>query len=235
VERDLYTFAGATRVQGEVAGDVIARTGRLSVSPSARVAGDLRAHVSRDEQVSVAPGTVAGATRIILPEIEQPRSRFLRPGFYLWQLVRLGAAFVTGLVLFWLFPNWFQERVAALPDVLRALGVGFLILVATPVAVILVAVTLVGLPIALFSLVLWLAALYAAMIFVAAWLGQTLLHSDARTLKSFALPLLAGLAIVLALTAVPYLGFLVRGIVLLLGLGLLAKALQATRLRREDA
>ncbi len=233
VDRDLYAFAGETHVQGEIGGDLVARTGRLSVSSPARVEGDLRAHVNREEQVSVAPGAVAGNTQITLPEPKETTSRFLTPGFYLWQLARLGAAFTTGMVLFWLFPSWFAAEAETLPAILRTLGSGFLVLVVTPFAVILIALTIVGLPVALFTLVLWLASLYAALIFAGAWLGEALLHSGRQNFKAFGISLLAGLGVLIALTAAPYLGFLARFGVLLLGLGLLARALRGRRVMRR--
>jgi hypothetical protein len=167
----------------------------------------------------VEPGVViSGQTKTLLPP--PPPSRFARPRFYLGQGIHLAAALLTGLVLYWLFPILFAARLEKTSSALRALGIGFLVLVATPAAAIVAGITLVGIPLALLALAAWLAALYLAKIILAASVGQAIRRSPPGRAASFALDLLIGLAIVFVAINLPYLGGWMHFLMLLLGLGL---------------
>ncbi len=217
--RDVTFAAGAAEVRGDVGRNLQAAAGNITLASTARVNGDLTAHVDKKEQLQIDPGaTIRGKTQIKLRQARP--SRYTQPKLYFWQAVRLGAALLTGLVLFWLLPFLLAARVESTSSTLRAAGIGFLILVATPIAAVIVAVTLVGLPVALLGLVIWLAGLYLAKVFVAALVGQTLMKSPVNKPGSFALALLLGLFLVFLAINLPYLGGLIHFLVLLLGLGI---------------
>jgi cytoskeletal protein CcmA (bactofilin family) len=219
VGRDLMAFAGATRLRGEVARKADVRTGGLHVEGSGRIGGDLLAHVEHADDVRLDPGAqIAGRTetRVLPPR----KSRYLRPGFYVWRAIWLVAAFVSGLLLRRLHPDLFPLRLPDGRSLPRALGTGFVTLVALPAAAILAAVTLVGLPLGLFGLALWLAALYVAPLLVAAPVGRLLLQRPGGPPASFAPPFLLGLLVLTLITNVPYVGCLVRLAVVVLGLGI---------------
>jgi len=219
VGRDLLAFSGLTNLRGEVARNLSAWTRRLRVEGPARVGGDIIAHVDKKENVFVDPGaSVGGKTETRLPV--DRRSRFSDPGFYVWKAVWLAAALVTGLLLNRLFPALFAGRLADARTLLRSLGIGFVALVAAPVAIVLVGLTMVGLPLALLALGLWLAALYLSSILVSALLGRTVLSRREGQGPSFALALFVGLLILAVAGSMPYLGGLVRALVLPIGLGL---------------
>lgn len=220
VGRDLVLFSGSTNFRGNVGRNLRTRTGKLTVLAPAHVGGDLTAYVRKADYVQIDPGaTIAGK---VDTQIRGPReSRYVRASFYFWQAVRLAAALVTGLVLFWLFPALSTLRPQSGGELLKSVGVGFLILVAVPVGAVLVGITLVGLPIGLMGLAAWLTALYLAKILVAAYVGQQLLARPASAAPSVvALPLLVGLVLVLVAINLPFVGKLVHLLTLLLGLGL---------------
>lgn len=219
VDAEVVAVASSVEVRGTIGKHLRAYCGYLGLWVPARVGGDVEAHVGKAKDVFVEPGVVVtGKTKTFLPA---PRpSRYARAGFYLGQGVRLAAALLTGLVLYWLFPLLFAARLEKTSAALPALGIGFLVLVAPPVAAILAGITLVGLPLALLGLAAWLAALYLAKIIVAALIGQSIRRSPLGQPKSFALDLLIGLAIVFVVINLPYLGGWISFLVLLLGLGL---------------
>ena len=153
--------------------------------------------------------------------LRPPRaSRYAQPRFYIRQGLRLAAAFVTGLLLFWLFPFLFGARLESGGAILRSCGVGFLVLCATPIAIVLVGITLIGLPIALLGLMLWLAGLYLAKIVVAGFVGRALLNPAEGQTGAFVRALLVGLLIVFVAVNIPYVGRWISFLVLLLGLGM---------------
>lgn len=220
VGRDLLAFGGFTNLRGEVVRNASAWTGRLRVEGPAKIGGDLTAHVEKKDNVVVDPqATVGGKTETLLGG-KRHGSRYARPGFYVWTAIWFAAAFVTGLLAHGLFPSLFAARPVSGLSILKSLGIGFVALVAAPVAIVLVALTMVGLPLALLALALWGAGLYLSSILVGALVGRTVLARGEGAAPPFAPALLVGLAIVTVAVNIPYLGGLLRLLVILLGLGI---------------
>lgn len=236
VGRDATLFVAMADVRGTIGRNLTARTNSLTLLAPARVGGDLVVYVEkkREKDVHVDPGaTVVGKTDIHVTAERRPSGlgRYSQPKFYLQQGLSLAVVFLLGLVLFWLFPALFPGRLDTASEVLRAAGVGFLALVAPPVAALILCIILLGIGLIagvvliaqlfpLLILVLWLLALYLAKVFVGAFLGQALLRPPAGQRAPLAVPLLAGLVIVVVALNVPYLGGLFRFLVWLLGLGI---------------
>jgi hypothetical protein len=224
VGRDLITFAGITNLRGNVARDASAWTGKLRVDDQARVGRDLTIHVDKKDNVSIEPGaTVVGKTETRLPEKGKTphRSRYARPSFYFWKMVWLAAAFLTGLILHGLAPLLLAQTLPERTSVWASLGIGFLILVATPVAAVVSCITVVGLPLGLILLASWLVALYASWLVVGPIVGRALLARKDTPPPPFALVLFVGLLTLTVVGNLPFIGGLVRFVVLLLGLGIL--------------
>jgi cytoskeletal protein CcmA (bactofilin family) len=215
--RDLITGAGVMDLRGEVGRNVKFAGGQVSLSGTSRVGGDLDARVGKEENVSIATGAVIGGNKNIALNQRAPRqSRFLTVRFYVWQIVRILAAFVTGLILFKLIPALVPTRIVSGMDWLKAGGIGFITLVTVPVAFIVLAVTVIGLPIAILSLALWGAGLYFAKIVVAEFIGRSMMQTRS------AMSLLAGLVVVVVAVNLPWIGTLISFLLLLLGLGAIA-------------
>lgn len=218
VGRDAWVAGGPLDVRGSIGRNLTARTDHVTLVAPARVSGNLDACVPKKENVRVDSGaTVAGKSETHLLPAEV--SRYLQWKFYVGEAICLVGALVIGLLLHWLFPAAFTFRADTAVEILRKLGVGFLLLVATPIAAILVAITLIGLPLGLISLALWLLGLYLAKIFVAAWVGQTWMEPPPGKVGPFVLALLLGLVIVYVAMNLPYVGGLLHFLIFLMGLG----------------
>jgi len=87
---------------------------------------------------------------------------------------------------------------------------------------VLIAITLVGFPVSLMLLAFYLTAIYLAKIWVGAFLGQKLLKPAEANKSDWLLGLLVGLLILTIVEFIPYLGGLVRFVVVCLGLGAFA-------------
>lgn len=248
VGRDATLFAATADVRGTIGRNLTARTDRLTLLAPARVGGNLTAYCKKEKAVHIDPGvTVAGKTETRIAKHEpSAASRYMRPKFYLQQGLGLAVVFLLGLLLFWLFPALFPARLDTASGVLRAAGVGFLALVAPPVAALILSIILLGIGLVagmvliaqllpLLILVLWLTALYLAKVFVGAFLGQALLRPPAGQRAPLAVPLLAGLVIVFVALNVPYLGGLFRFLVWLLGLGIVVAQVRSYWRRPQSA
>ena len=91
------------------------------------------------------------------------------------------------------------------------------------VALLVLAVTLVGIPLALIGLALYLASLYVGSIVVAGLVGMTVVHPRGEGWGAFGLALLAGLALTIVAANTPFVGILIKILVVLLGLGLITE------------
>jgi cytoskeletal protein CcmA (bactofilin family) len=255
VARDLAVGAEHATLDGMVGRDVIFGGDRLEIAAvvgrhvdarwveslrlrdGARVAGNVDAHLPEGDEVDRAPGaTVSGEVRVLPRESRHERyfAHYAEPAFYLMHALAFVAAFVFGILLYALVPGLFEARVHTSREFFRALGLGFVALVVPPIAILAVALTVIGIPAAVLSLFVYVTALYTAEIVVGTWLGRTLLPPRDDSMYALGRSLLAGLAILVVLEHIPFLGPPISVIALLMGLGLLVeRARQLPQLRGE--
>ncbi|HEY7456325.1 MAG TPA: polymer-forming cytoskeletal protein [Solirubrobacterales bacterium] len=218
---DVVLVAGDVTIRGRVVGDVVTIAGRARVLPSGRVVGDL---IYVDEPPLVAPrATVTGKTERwswddldVFPYVAAAA---------LWLAVTVSLA-LLGVLLLLLAPRAADAVFAqAQSRFWTAVGVGAGIFIALPLLVLVAAVTLVGLPLAI-GIALALLPLAAIAYVATAWvLGRALVKPPANRHLSF----LVGLAILRVVSLIPAVNVLVWLGAFLVGLGLLAAAIAATR------
>jgi putative zinc finger protein len=221
IDENATMFAAQSGIEGTIGRDVNVFAGSMNVSAPAHIGGGLTARVSRTENAYIAPGaTVSGKTNIEAP---QPApSRYSRLSFYVWQTIWLAAAFIAGLVLFWLVPSFSRARFDNANDLVVSAGLGCIALIAAPVAAIIAMITLVGLPLGLIGLSVWMLGIYLAKIIVAGFLGRSLLTNMGDAQPALPLVLLAGLVPVFIAINLPFIGGLINFLLIVLGLGTLA-------------
>jgi len=217
-------FSGNADVSGSIGRDLTvsgaSREGGLTLTSTARVGGNLSAHVRQLNHVHIADGaTIAGKRDI---QVQVRESQFTRPRFYFHQAIWFAAALLVGFLGLLLFPGFFQATTQAVGSGWLSLGLGLGVLAGVPVAMIVIGVTLVGLPISLMLLAVYLTAIYLAKVWVGAFLGRILLKPSGTTKGDWVLGLLVGLLILTIVGFIPYLGGLVRFGVVCLGLGAFA-------------
>jgi len=219
IAENAIVFAAESNIEGTIGKDAYIRAASIRVSAPARINGSLIGRAARPENVHIDPGAViAGKTDVQGP---RPRpSRYATLSFYVWQTIWLAAAFLTGLLLFWIVPALSRLPLATTRDMLASAGVGFIVLVGIPIAAIIAAVTLIELPLGLIALACWLVAIYFAKIVVAGFVGRSLLEKG-DTHAPIALILLAGLVPIFIAINLPYVGALVNFLLIILGLGML--------------
>lgn len=230
---NVTVFAGEGTVEGAVGKDFTAysaratgwgpfrssgRGGLFYVMAPAHIGRNLTLKVDNSGNARVDSGaTIGGRTDIRIPQ-PQP-SKYRTATFYVWQTIWLAAAFLTGLVLFWLAPPFARAYLDTSRALLIAGGIGLLAIAGAPVAAIIAGITLVGLPLGLMTLALWMAAGYLAKIVLAGFLGRALLASHGNAQPSKALMLLTGLVPVFIAINLPYVGGFIEFLFIVLGLG----------------
>lgn len=226
VGRDFVSFSGTFDDVGTVGRNLQAYVDSLTVSKSGRIGGNLEAHVRHAQDVNVESGASIGGKTQVLIRGKEP-NRYATSHFYYWRAIWLAGAFILGLLLYLMAPGLFTGRL----DTGSALGwsllIGLAVFFATPLAAILACFTLIGIPAAVVALVLWLIIwIFVAKVFVGAALGRSLLRRRPRE-APFALALLIGLIVVFIAVNLPYIGFWLSLLVVLVGFGLLASGVRS--------
>lgn len=232
VGRNAFLSGGNVVIGGRVEGDVTVDADRLTVLASARIQGRLKYTSNRPAEIQEGAQISGGVER--LSQRLRPR-RMVRPfpfGF-VWRLVEGLWLLALGLVVLAIAPR----AVARVAERIRSrfgysLLTGFVLLVVVPVAAIIVALTFVGIPLGAVLMLLYGATLISAQIFPAAWLGAWVLRRVGRGGAAAPSPYLAqvvGTLVLVLLIAVPFVGWLVRLVALLLGFGALWAVIWATR------
>jgi hypothetical protein len=221
---DLTTAGNALVVRGDVMRNVNAFGQTITLLAPASVGGNLVAHVRAADNLQIAPGaTVRGNVDKQISTGRNgapPVSKYLTTSFYTWQIVRLGAAFLAGLLLLWAFAGLRTAPVADAGTGLKLGAIGLVTAIALPVVAFIACITVVGIPLGILAAILWLLGLYFAKIVVAQLIGRKLFAS-AHGVPHYAATLLAGLVIVLIAINLPWVGWLIGLLLTLLGLGMI--------------
>lgn len=207
-------------MDGTVGEDLKIRGDNLRIGPSASIRGVTK-YKGRHEAI-VDPSAKLGSALAYTELKEGPDYSNWK---YYWHRAEFwGAAFLFGLVLLLLVPQFFRDTVRASKKVLPSLGFGILFFFATPIVAAIVCITVVGIGLSIPTILIWLVAVYAAQVFVASWLGEILLGPAIGT-GALLGRLALGLAIIHGLEIVRYhVGFVVHVVVLWWGLGAIAIA-----------
>jgi hypothetical protein len=226
VGRDLYASGGRLDLRGSVGRHIRSHwLDELDLRDGSYVGGDVEVRLAEGREIARAPGArVQGEVRTsVAPNRHEHYLDHYRSWrFYAVHLLWFAAAFVFGLLVYWIAPAAFRGAISTGGELFRTLGRGFVVLVVGPVAIVAVALTVVGIPVALLGLFAYIAALYTADLAVGAWLGRWLAPPADDSMFAFGRSLALGLAIVTAVTLVPFLGPPAGVVAMLIGLGMLS-------------
>jgi cytoskeletal protein CcmA (bactofilin family) len=231
VGADFKGFANTITVSGAVEGDVDGYGATVRLLPTARVNGNVTAHVESAGNLDIASGAVVGGNvEEQIVEARQRRNEYRTLGYYFGQVVRLAGAFLTGLLLLWLFPVLRDVSLPNATAVVRSGAIGLAAAVTLPVAALIVCLTVVGIPLGLLTFLVGAIGLYFSKAVVAQIIGRSVLRNPERP-PHFAMTLLVGLAIVIVAINLPWVGGIANLVLTLVGFGIIVSLVMA-RLNR---
>ncbi|MBC7328217.1 hypothetical protein H5T87_08925 [bacterium] len=172
---DVKGSASEAILAGEVDGNVNLKTDELSVLPTVHIKGNLFYSAER-EAVIPKEAKVDGKV-VYKPKSEVP-PKPLPAGFpFAVKLLILLGFLLTGVIMVLLFPRHMREiSIDMVERPWAKLGWGFLVLIATPIGALLIALSVIGLPLTFILFGLYLIALYLATPLVGVALGAKLLQ-----------------------------------------------------------
>jgi len=240
---DFIFGAGSVKINGEINGNVLGATNELFINneikgnvrlmdiekitfgPKGKVLGDF-SYRSPKASADITSETVKGKITYSATEMPIDQKDFRKiawgilSGFSIFGFLSL---LFTGLFFLWAFRHFLVIAVgAANTKSLPSLGIGFLAAFVTPVLVLILLVTGIGLPLALIVLLVWGLLLFVGKLVGILMIGMRLIRTNEKS--SFprlywAFAVGAFLFSVLAL--IPVLGWILRLLLSLLGIGAL--------------
>jgi len=214
INKDLLIGAGNIRISGTIHGDVALEGGEIHILEGAIIEGSL--HYKSPNEAKIHPDAkITGDVTYEQKEWDHPHR-----GYGIFFLLTM---LVAGIVLFLLFPGFTMSaagRISA--DPWKSLGVGFALLVVTPIAAVLLMGIVLGVWVGLSILALYFIALLIGLLisffFLGDW-GARLLHKDITTTGRRLLSVTIVIIVLGFIQLVPVVGGLLTFSLLLLGLG----------------
>lgn len=224
VSRHMFGAAETFKVNATVGGNANLNSENLTLGDSAMIEGDL-IYESPEEAETAPNATVAGTTDYTQRDTYEMQWRMNRQDRWLftllWSVWSLLSALIVWLVMRLLRPNfWLNNTIPVGTQPLKTIGFGLLALIATPLAILLLLITIIGIPMGIILTLLYAIALYISKIIVALFIGASILRGVNRTsIGTELLIVLLGLFLLELVTLIPYVGRIVRLLVVITGLG----------------
>ena len=222
VAGDLLAFGGNFDINGVLGHDAAFRSDTLSIGPSAEIKGHTKFEGNREAEVS--PSAKLGSPVEFTLKKRSHETDYSSARFYWHQTLLWGASFVFGLAVLLLAPGFFFDAERACKKVGQSIGLGLLFLFVTPIAAIIVCITIVGLGVGISAIFLWVIAIYSAQVYVGSWLGERILGEGVGVGSALG-RLAVGLLILRAVHMLPYIGGWIAFIVVAWGMGAMVLAL----------
>lgn len=148
-----------------------------------------------------------------------PHKRFFQGLFFYWSMI---AMFVVGLLLVTIFKNFSRDLVNYGKEfMLKNTGIGFIVLVATPIVAVILAVLIITIPVSLILIALYLILLYLSSVIAGLFVGDyivTMLKKNGKS-TNLILSLLVGIILISLISKVPFIGWLFSLLFICFGLG----------------
>jgi len=144
---------------------------------------------------------------------------FYESGIFYWSIV---AMFIVGLLISLIFKDFTYHLLNyAGKNILKNIGIGFLLLIASPVVIAILAILILTLPAALILLALYLIILYISSIFTGLFVGKYAFELTGKKEErlNLVLPLIVGLIIIVLLSHLPVVGWLIKLVIISFGMG----------------
>jgi cytoskeletal protein CcmA (bactofilin family) len=213
---------------GSIGGNLDFAGEKLAILPGATIAGNLTSYGVSKSKLELAEGAVLGTTQITEPEQPRPGAKArptryilgFHPAWLLFKFFWITSLLVTGLVLVLISPKNFLAVGSTIIGRPGASALwGLIAFVVTPVAVVLLFITVIGLPIGLFVLALYFWLLYLSQLALGIALGSRIFGKEGAKGWNAFWPFAVGLIIIQLLSFIPFLGALICIAGIIFGLG----------------
>jgi len=228
VNGKLNAAGGRVYLSGNIKGDVTIESAEVEIAKGAHIGGDLK--YTSPQKAKISPEATIGGKIIFTQSDRYQPHRATR-------LVSVITLSVAGIVLMLVFPGFTANASSRMSgDFWKHLGLGFALLVATPIAAILMMATFVGVWVGLPLLFIYFISLLLAYLVGAFFVAGRLsgwVHFDVSTRTRKGVALVVSILLLVLLGYIPVLGGLLVFLLMLTALG--AQTMQLYETYRASA
>ena len=241
IQGDIKGSGVSVSIRNGVEGSVELWIDTLTLLPTANIQGDLIYRSENVADIQSGAQILGDNTHIPVAREEEfsPIERFSSSGLgIIGSVLGFLMAFVAGVVLIFIAPS----RLTSVVESIRTrpgacLGWGAIVLIATPIAATIVLITVIGMSVSLITLILLGIAIYLSQIPVSLFIGRWIIgyFSKAEGQAVLVGSLALGLVILRLLRIIPFIGYFISLVAILLGLGAIVVTLQKEKSKTREA
>ena len=192
----------------------------LIISPESEIKGNLSYTKDKNSFINN-QGKIGGETNF---SEKESKSDFNFWSFASERTMAILAALLAAIALSYGLKKHTAGIVAAInKDPLKSFLYGLIVLIATPIALLIIAITIIGLPLALSLAAIYVAALYLTKVLSAIFIGNLIFKKIIKKDSNKFLVILSGIVICWLLFSIPYVGTILALTASSLGLGAILK------------
>src|SRR3989344_3444968 len=218
---DLKIAGGEVQINDGVSGDVYITADKIIIGDSANIVGDL-SYASSRPAIITEGARIGGEITYSEITIRPTAEKFLPTLWGTWIFIKLIMLLVAALLLHSIFKNISVKFVSTtLGSFWRSLLRGFLVLVAMPIAVVLLLMTFIGVPFVILGIATWIILVTLAWAYGAITVGslvRRLIKKDKLTVVTWK-TIFVGIVVVFLLGYVPYVGLPIKTVLMVASLG----------------
>ncbi len=222
---ELLAAGQTVNLNSSIGGDVNAAAESILLGEKAKIAGNFT-YTSPNAAEEATGAAVTGKVSHIISKKLEPKPltpRSLLPKAQPWPVNAIGSI-VFYLIIGAIVVLLAKEKVLRTVSQMLARPwfdgfVGFLTIIAAPIIIVMVAITIIGIPVALILGVIFAVMIVLSRIYVSVIIGEKLLSATGRTKSGLLLQMIIGVIIIELLVKIPVLGFFVSAAAVLWGLG----------------
>lgn len=222
---NIYGYGGNVTLNSEVGSNVtilLDELGQVTLESAAEIGGDLTYRSDTDAVIS-SGATIGGDTVHNMPFADViGAQQFLKISWLFAKVIGLFSLLLIGTLLVSLLRKKTLEVTSAMwnkptPTILW----GLLILIATPIAAIIISLTIIGIPLAIILIGTYALLIYVSTIFVGVLVGEKMLNANREEDKRVSIiwTMMLGTFILYVIASVPYVGWIFSLIITTLFLG----------------
>lgn len=185
----------------------------LQIEESAKISGSLNYRAGKDANIK--SKNVSG--EIIKKEPIKSKNGGSKINKFIYSIL-------SGFLLILLLNYFFKNKIKNLKKIItekniKLSGYGAIILFLTPIAILILTITIIGAPIAIISLIIWLILLYLSRLIIAITIGDFIFKFFKKDDVSDYIKIVSGLIISWLLFCLPYIGWIFSLLAIIIGLG----------------
>jgi cytoskeletal protein CcmA (bactofilin family) len=218
VDGDIASYGGSVEIGGMVGGNVSSYGGGITLDSNANVVGDVSSYGGGITKV---PGArVQGNIEENHTDVSLTSLPFFNPLGFTFPLLSLGIWMLVAATL----AHWMPQRTLRVGEVMfsalpRSLAVGVLSWVLGLILAVILAFTIIGLPVTLAILLVLVIGDVLGNVAIGWLIGRILLHHVVRIHASPVLAAVVGIAILILIESIPFVGVILNVLIAMLGVG----------------